>query len=150
MTSSDLPFSSDQCTFRISCYFSYPSAGSVPSMPLLLWSHLCGQHTYILLWPSHLSFHCLYISLLSQQVFVQPCQFPSSSTWFLMLGDRELLCFQKVFPKSCQLCSIPISLRTASQGIPSSNLFKRWKFTFLNFSVLTLLFSRPISFGYLI
>lgn len=96
----DLSFSSDQCTSRISsCYFSYPSLGSVPSMPLLLWSHLCRQHTYILLWPSHLSFHCLYISLLSQQVFVQPCQFPSSSTWFLMLGDRELLCFQKGLPQ---------------------------------------------------
>lgn len=44
----------------------------------------------------------------------------------------------------CQLYSAPLSLRAVSQWIPSANSLN-WKFVFLKFRVLTLLFAWPVS-----
>jgi len=49
---------------------------------------------------------------------------------------------RRVSLKSCQLCSVPMPLRTVSQGIPSSNSLSSLKFALLKFRVLTLLFAR--------
>ena len=48
--------------------------------------------------------------------------------------------------KSYQLCSVPMPLRTVSQGIPISSSLSRWNFALLKHRVLTLLFARPAFF----
>ncbi|KAK4806259.1 LOW QUALITY PROTEIN: hypothetical protein QYF61_013403 [Mycteria americana] len=60
-----------------------------------------------------------------------------SYTW----GLRALALYGKIF----QLCSAPLSLRAVSQGFLLTNSLKSWKFAFLKFRVLTLLFACPIS-----
>lgn len=53
----------------------------------------------------------------------------------LMLEDGEFLCSQRVFLKSCQCYSIPMSLSTVFQSISSHNSLNKnslsWKFSLL-------------------
>lgn len=51
--------------------------------------------------------------------------------------------------KSWKLYSVPVSLRTVSQGIPFSNSLSSWKLTLLKFRVLTLLIARPIFLNFI-
>jgi len=68
--------------------FCFPDPISVwPDYMLLFFP----GHTFLLPLPVHF----LLIPQYDQQVHAQPYQFPVSSAWFLMLGDGELLCFQK-------------------------------------------------------
>ena len=53
---------------------------------------------------------------------------------------------RRVSLKSCQLCSVPMPLRTCSQGIPLSSFLSSWKFALLKHRVLALLFARPAFF----
>ncbi|KAK4817094.1 hypothetical protein QYF61_027925 [Mycteria americana] len=71
-------------------------------------------------------FHCLYISFLPFSLTSSSC-----TLW-------------KASLKICQLCSAPLSLRAISQGVLLTNSFNSWKFAFLKFRVLTLLFAFPL------
>lgn len=121
------------------CYcFCDPTSACMDSIPIFFSGH-----------PIFLSTACTCLSYPSRSLLSHASFLPPPLD-FLCQGMESSCAFRKVSLKSCQLCSIPKSLRTAFQGIPSSNLLNRWKFTFLNISVLTLLFARPTSFGYLI
>jgi len=63
--------------------------------------------------------------------------FPPSLPVFLVWGMEITCALRKASSKSSQLCSTPLSLRTASQEISSSNSLNSLKFT-----VLTQLFAR--------
>ncbi|KAK4810863.1 hypothetical protein QYF61_008835 [Mycteria americana] len=105
------------------------------------------------------SLHNRAVSLYSSQV-TRPCLcsslllfsltsihaglFPSLPD-FLHLGIKSSCALWKASLKICQLCSTPLSLRTVSQGVPLTNSLKSWKFAFLKFRVLTILFACPIS-----
>mgnify|MGYP001855354442 CR=1 FL=1 len=62
---------------------------------------------------------------------------------FLWLGMESTYSLRKVSLKSCQLCSVPMPLRTASQGIPYNNSLNSQKLAPLRFRALTLLFTWP-------
>ena len=78
-----------------------------------------------------------------QQVLAQLCQSPKPSTWFFMLGMENSFALRKVSLKSCQLCSIAMSWRTVSHGIPSNYALNTLMFASLKFRVLTPRFVRP-------
>lgn len=58
--------SSNQCIYRIPCYFSHLFPSSVPSVLCLPWFHLCKSrnHLSILPRPPIPCFHCLQISFI--------------------------------------------------------------------------------------
>ena len=68
-----------------------------------------------------------------------------SLTGFLHLGIKSSCALWKVSLKICQLCSAPLSLRAVSQGILLSNSLNSWKFAFLKFRVVSLLFGWLLS-----
>ena len=62
---------------------------------------------------------------------------------FLFWGMESSYALRKASLKSSQLCSTPLSLRTASQEISLNNSLNQAKFSLLNFRVLTPLFAMP-------
>ena len=61
-------------------------------------------------------------------------------------GMESRCALRRVSLKSCQLCSVPVPLRTVSQGIPLSSSLSSWMFALLKHRVLALLFARPTFF----
>ena len=61
-------------------------------------------------------------------------------------GMESHCALRRVSLKSCQLCSVPMPLRTVSQGIPLSSSLSSQKFALLKHRVLALLFARPTFF----
>jgi len=94
-------------------------------------------------------FHCLcsslfFLSLTSISCLGHAGLFPSLPD-FLHLGIESSCALWNTSLKTCQLCSVPLSLRTVSQGVLLTISLKSWKFALLKFRVLTMLFVIPIS-----
>ncbi|KAK4810922.1 hypothetical protein QYF61_013330 [Mycteria americana] len=86
-------------------------------------------------------FHCLCISFLPFSLTSSHARLLLSFPDFLHLGIKSSCALWKASLKICQLCSAPLSLRTVSQGVLLTNPLNSWKFAFLKFRVLTLLFA---------
>jgi len=113
--------------FRIPCQIQFH--------PRLVFHDPIPAHLTASLYSSlatHLCFYCLYFlsfslgltsrSLLSHAGFLPPL--PD----FLLWAMESSCAFRNMFLKCCQLCSVPLSLRKASQGISSSNSLNSQKF----------------------
>ena len=91
---------------------------------------------------THPCFHCLYFSLsfslTRRSVFSHAGLLPPVLS-FLCWGMESSCALRKASLNCCQFCSIPLFLRTVSQGISSNNSLNSQKFTLLKFRVLTLL-----------
>lgn len=66
-------------------------------------------------------------------------------SWFLWWGGRAIMLSKKVSLNSCELSSVPTSLRMASQGTSSTNTLNCRNFTFWKFRVQILLFNQQIN-----
>ncbi|KAK4831174.1 LOW QUALITY PROTEIN: hypothetical protein QYF61_015644 [Mycteria americana] len=82
-------------------------------------------------------FHCLcscllLFSLTSRSRLSRAGLLPSFPD-FLHLGTESSCPLWKASLRICQLCSVPLSLRTISQGVLLTNSLKSWKFAFLKF-----------------
>lgn len=84
-----------------------------------------------------------YLLSLTSMSFLRHASFLPSLLDFFCWVSESSYALRKEFLKSCRLCSVPVSLRTVSQGIPSSNSLNKQKWSLLQFRVLTLLFARP-------
>ncbi|KAK4815922.1 LOW QUALITY PROTEIN: hypothetical protein QYF61_010179 [Mycteria americana] len=94
-------------------------------------------------------FHCLCSSLLlfsltSMFRLSHAGLFPSMPDC-LHMGTESSCALWRASLKICQLCSVPLSLRTASQGVLPTSSLKSGKFAFLKFRVLTIFLTCPIS-----
>jgi len=126
------------------CYSSHPFLGSVPFVPWLSRSHFyqSGWHLCVDPWP-HIYSLCTFslsLSLTSKSLLTHASFLPFLLD-FINWGMESSCELRKASLKCCQFCSIPLSLRTASQGISSKN---NLNFSLLKLRILTLLFSRPI------
>ena len=79
-------------------------------------------------------FHCLcsalFLSLTSISCLGHACLFPSLPD-SLHLGIESSGALWNISLKTCQLCSVPLSLRTVSQGVLLTISLKSWKFALL-------------------
>jgi len=94
-------------------------------------------------------FHCLcssffFLSMTSISCLSHAGLFPSLPD-FLHLGIESSCSLWNTSLKTCELCSVPLSLRTVSQGVLLTISLKSWKFALLKFRVLTMLFVILIS-----
>jgi len=90
--------------------------------------------------------HCLYFSFfplsLTSSSMLGHASFLTGFPNFLLWGMESSCASRKAFLKCCQLCFVPFSLRTVSQGILSRNSLNSLKFALLKLRVLAPLFAR--------
>lgn len=99
-------------------------------------AHLCFCYLYFFLFSLSLTSR----SLLSHVGFQPPL------VDFVYRGMESFCTLRKATLKCCQLCSVPLFLRTVFQGFLSNNSLNSPKFGLLKFRILTLLFTRSTSF----
>lgn len=79
---------------------------------------------------THPCFHSLCISFLSFNLTCRSLlSFLPALLNFLLWEMQSSYAFNKTSLKGCQLCSVPLSLRTISEEILSNNSLHRWNFT---------------------
>lgn len=92
-------------------------------------------------------FYCLCISFLDFSLIRTSFLthvLPSPSLFYFLHGGIGSACTpRKMFLKSCELCSVPLSLRAVFQSIPYTSSLSKWKSALLKFSLLTLLLIWP-------
>jgi len=76
----------------------------------------------------YLYFSFLFLSLTSRSL-LSHASFLTSRRDFLCWRMESSCALRKVSLRSCQFCSICMSLRSVSQGISSCNCLNKWKFT---------------------
>jgi len=87
--------------------------------------------------------HSFLFPQFDQRVLAQPhSSFLPPLLDFLYLGMKRSCALRNLFLESWQLCFVPFSPRTASQGISSSNSLISWNFALLKFRDLP--FSRSM------
>lgn len=110
--------------------------------PYLRFLHLCTSRI-MCPWFYCLCISFLYFSLIRRSFFTHVLPLPSLH--FLHGGIKSAHTPRKSFLKSCELSSVPLSLRAVCQSIPYTNSLSKWKCALLK-SVLALLLIWPASF----
>jgi len=94
----------------------------------------------------HSLFHCLYFSFFSPSLasssLLSHSGFLPHLSNFLFWGKESSWALGKASLKCCQFCSVPLSLRTVSQGISYNSSLNSLIFVLLKFMDLTPLFAR--------